>query len=299
MALKQEQMIKVLLESLIGEIEKKKIIKHGFVKESFLYDLFNLNNNRKSRLLQNSSELFLPNSIDSLVEQNLVQQLDVNGHDKYALSFLGISYALELMYGYEKIEQFSDFLDLSDKRYQKITVTGELNWREELALVTLLFLGCVSLESAMNLNNPLNRENFEKLLETNIVILEKNGIFEKQYELPETRGEPRSALFMRSRINDLARKTNHLYKNIGRGEGYYLDLLENERVNVEKTHYLLKKIIGKYNPSINYTELKNDLVENARAYQAKFLSVRFESGNMMDLLDTISDFFDRQIWDLI
>ncbi|MHA1973138.1 MAG: hypothetical protein ACTSW1_09105 [Candidatus Hodarchaeales archaeon] len=299
MELKEEKILQTLLESLIDEVNKKKIIKQGYEQESLLYDLFYLSNNRKSKLFQSSSVMFLPDSAEKLAKAGYIQELDINGTTKYALSFLGVSEALQLFHKYDKKNQFSDFLKQNDEKYQKITVTGELNWREELAIITLLFLGCVTENSALKLNNELNRDNFETLMKTNISILAKYGVFDKNHELPKSRGEPRSTLFMRSRINDLARKTNHIYKNIGSGEGYYLDIVDNNQIDVEKVNYLLKKIFRRYNPEIGYNELKNDLMENARSYQSKFISINFKSGTLIDLLDAINNFFNREIWELI
>ncbi len=109
MALKKTQILKSLFDSLTAEINKKKIIKQGFESNTLLFDLFSLNNNRKSKIFQNSSELFLPDSLENLITKRLVQELDVNGTTKYTLSFRGISESLELFHGYNKVDQFMRF----------------------------------------------------------------------------------------------------------------------------------------------------------------------------------------------
>jgi hypothetical protein len=295
---RNEQILKTLTQSLVAQIDKKRIISNGFDPNSVLYDIFNLNNNRKSKLFQASSEVLIPENMRDLIEKGLVQELDISGTMRYTLSFKGLVTAIELFYGASRDDQFNNFLKLSDERYKSTTITGELNWREKLAIITLLTLGCVSQNTAMNLNNPLNREHFEKLLEDNIIILENYKVFEKHYELPQTRGEPKATLFMRSRINDLSRKTNHIYRNLGGGEGYYLDILSEESVDPEKTKYLLTRIFERYDPEIEYTALKNALTEKGRTHQSKFLSVSFNSRNIIQIISILDDFFERDIWNL-
>lgn len=293
---REKQVIKTLIDSLVENIDSKKIIKSGFNVNSIIFDILHLTNNRKSKLLRQSSEIFLSENVSKLLDDGYVKRMDVGGNVKYAITFKGISTGLELFYDMPLNEQYQELIRLLDQKVYADVESGDLNWKEKIAVTALFTLGCITEKSAMNLQLEKNRDLFEDYLNQMAEILYKFAILDKKYDLPTTTGEPKASYLMRAQTTKLGRKTDHIYKFIPGGKGYYLDLLQDGMIKTSQSNYLLNKIVPKFDSTVDYQEFKNELLRSARNYQSKFISIEISSLTTIEVMNALNEYFDREIW---
>lgn len=280
------------------KLREKKTIKNEDIPDTILFELINMTKNNITAILTESAGYIEYENRDYLKNEKLIQTVSTGDVEKYALTLKGIAYCINIEYKTSFENQFLAFLRYAD---DKITLEPEnlsLDWKEKLATLTLLLLASTSESSAIVLNEKMNQKTFEAALREILKILQNSGLLEVKHELPESRGEPPATLFMRSRINELPRKTNHIYTNIGRGGGYYLDIETKEGVDEGKIAFLLRRIFENYHPDIKYFELKNSLMKISEKYHPQFLARRINSKAIFGITNKLDSFFDSEIWEL-
>jgi len=288
----------LLFDNLISVLKSKKNIKNTEIPNSILFELLNMTKNNLASLLIESADYIESEYRDILKKEKLIQAINKDDIEKQVLTLKGIAYCIKIKFEKSYEEQFISYLKLADDKYSIETEKTSLDWKEKLATLTLLLLASTSESSAIVLDEEINQKTFEAALNETLVTLKQYGIFDSILEIPKTRGEPPAALFMRSRVTDLPRKTNQRYTNIGCGKVYYLDIEIKEGINEEKIIYLLSRIFEYNDPNVKYYDLKNSIMKISEKYHPQFLTRRVNSRAIFGITNIIDTFFDSKLWEL-
>jgi len=277
---------------------ENKIIKQNYDENKIIFIAYNLTKNKKSQIFSSGSYYLNDEVSNYLINKRHVQKISDVGQDKYSLTFNGIAYCIKLKYKKSLEEQFLNFLDLSDLEFTSVIDRSPLNWKEKIASTTLLLMVCTSENSAIRLNNISNKETLEEVFLKVIDCFKKNRLITAKAMLRSpSRGESRSSALM-SRLNALPRKTDHIYKNIIKDSGYYLDIQKNNEIDNKKMNFLLKKIFEKHYPHKNYDAIKEELIEINQTYYTRFLNRQVNQKLVYNIIKTLTSFFEREIWRL-
>lgn len=289
----ENEMLK-LFDQLVYVMEKAKKIERESIPSKLIFEIYNMTDNNKSKKFAESA-LWLESEVaEVLLEQGDIQRIGNVDDEKYALTFKGVAKCINIKYGKTLEEQFLRFLELSDTKFNTTEQT-RLHWDEKLASLSLILLASTSPSSAIRLNNEANKavltEVFTKVLE----FMKKFGLVEKEHELKTvSRGEsPVSALM--SRLNTLARKTNHYYQYVGKGSEYYFDIEKNGEVDEKRILFLLRKIFEYYDPVCSYGEIYREIMEISQLYHTRFLSRTVNPSTLLTILQKIKEFLDREV----
>ena len=275
-------------------VESNKVIKK-YRSDGIIYDMINITKNNRSNILIDISINLNDDISYKLKELGLIQLITVQGINKWTLTLKGIAHNIMFRDNIDYEEQYKILLNCFDDKFE-IDAKKQLDWKEKLATLTLILMASTSEKSVIVLDNPSNREIFEDMLNDSLSCLIKHGVIKENSKLPRTRGEPPATLLMRSRINDLPTKTNHVYVNMGGGDGYYHDIEYMGQLDENKLYFLLKLVFDEYNPDINYKSLKNELISLSEKYSPQMLSRNIDSRVLYEILNKIEVFFNVEIY---
>ena len=289
----KDEMMK-LFEELVYVMEQAKKIQRENVPSNIIFQIYGMTKNSMSKMFSESATWVNPEVVDTLLEQGIIQRVISEDDEKCALTFKGIAQCIQTKYGKSLEQQFLEFLDLSDKKFNTAEQT-QLFWNEKLACLSLIILASTSPSSAIRLNDEANKAVLTEVFQKVLACLKNYGMVRKEVGLKTvSRGEsPVSALM--SRLNALARKTNHYYKYIGKGSEYFLDIERNEQVVKNRMSFLLKRIFEKYNPDCNYGAMYRELTEIGQLYYPRFRARSVNSTIVLDILRRLKDFMDKEI----
>lgn len=260
-----------LFDTLVGVMEKSRKIRRENVPSKLFFEIYNMWSNTKSKTFNESAVWVSPEIANSLLEQGFVQKIVSEEGEKYALTCTGIVQCIRMKYGKQLDEQFADFLALVDQKFDAVEQTS-LNWNEKLATLCLILLASASPSSAIRLNNETNKRVLAEVFQKTLSCLKTNGIIRRGEELRKVnRGESIASALM-SRLDGLARKTNHYYTYIGKGSEYFLDVEKNGSVDEKRLCFLLGRVFGHFNPNCDYKQLNKELEEIGQLYYPRFLS---------------------------
>ena len=290
---REDEMMK-LFEELVYVMEQAKRIRTENVSSNIVFQIYGMTKNSMSKMFSESATWVSPEVVDTLLEQGIIQKVVSEDDEKYALTFKGITQCVQIKYGTSLEEQFLKFLELADQKFNTTEQTRFL-WKEKLACLSLILLASTSSSSAIRLNDEANKAVLTEVFQKALACLKNYGIVTKEVELKTvSRGEsPVSALM--SRLNALARKTNHYYRYIGRGSEYFLDIERNGQVVEKRVSFLLDRIFEKYNPDCNYREMYRELAEISQLYYPRFRARSVNPTIVLSILRRLKDFMDKEI----
>jgi len=288
-----DEMLK-LFEGLVSTVEKSKKIKKEDIWSKLIFEIYSMTENSKSKKFAESAVWLDSEVADTLLEQGSIQRVGTKDDEKYTLTFKGIAKCISIKYSKTLEEQFLSFLELSDKKFNTVEQT-KLLWDEKLASLSLILLASTSPSSAIRLNNEANKAVLTEVFQKVLSCMKRFDMIEKEHELKTVdRGEsPVSALM--SRLNTLARKTNHYYQYVGKGSEYYLDIEKNGGVDEKRLFFLLRRIFEHYDSTWNYEEMYKELVGISQLYYPRFLSRSANPTIVLTILQKLKDFVDREV----
>ena len=283
-----------LYDNFQYEIKKNKIIKK-YDPCSIIYELLTVTKNNRSSILTNISVTLTDDVANNLENLGLLQSLNVQGIKKWTITLQGLSYIISDYDSLSIYDQYASLLRCFDSKF-KLESKKQLEWKEKLVTLSLILMVSTSKTSAIVLDNSSNRTLFEELLGSTLSCLNRHNIFEKKRKLPKSKGgKPMATLIVRSGISDLPAKTNDVYVNLGGGEGYYLDIEQNLELDKEKMWFLMNLIFEHYDTSVNYNELKTELINISEQFSTQMMTRNVNSRILFDILNKIDEYFNIEI----
>jgi len=284
---------KKLLESLIAAVAKTRRVKRQDLPSKVLFEIYNMNQNNMSKVLSESAMWLTPSHANSLLDQGYVQRIVSEGQEKYTLTFKGISDCVKYSYGQTLEEQFLKFLDYSDLKFASVEASP-FKWDEKLAGISLILVGSTSASSAIRLNNDTNRAVFTEVFDRVFICLKKFGLVNVDEKLRKvSRGES-PVMAVMSRLNTLARKTNHYYRSIPQESAYFFDIETEGTTDERKLSFLFRKMFQS-SPEANFDEMFKELADISRVYSPRFLARSTNQTNELLIVRKMKDFFDSDI----
>ena len=282
----------VLFERLIHVTKQSKRAKADD-PSNLIFRIYGMTKNNMSKILTESSAWISSDIADTVLEQGIIQRI-TSDNEKYALTFKGIAQCTQTKYGISFDEQFLKFLELSDQKFNTTEQT-KLIWKEKLACLSLILLASTSPSSAIRLNDEANKSVLAEVFQKTLDCLKKYGMVGKGAELKTVdRGEtPVSALM--SRLNALARKTNHYYKYVGKGSEYFLEIERSGEIAERRLSFLLKRIFEEYDPHSDYKEMYKELSKVSQLYYPRFRARSVNPTIVLSILRKLKDFMAEEI----
>jgi len=292
-----------MFDRLAFIIDNKTIVKKGFNSDAIIHDLINLSPKKLSSIMSSSADI-IDTGKQELLDNELIHIVSKYPPEKFALTYKGIVYAINLKDNVAVQDQYLSFLKAADYKFNKIKTDALLTWKEKVAALTLLLSTCTNELSAIQLlNNTSNQDVFESTLQDVVNLLEEYKILKhnkKGYNLPNKksiRGESPAQFFMRMEGGkNLAIKTNQIF--VRSNFGYYLDIEKTGEIDDVKITFLLKLIFSRYDSEVNYNELKNSLINLSEKVYPAFLERNVNMQTFFTLTNKIDLFFTQEIWNL-
>ena len=282
-----------LLDALIESQRKTRRSKRDDPTPRLLFEIYNMSQNNMSKVLTSSAMWLPPESSRVLVDQGLIQRVPGENEEKYALTLKGIAEAMKLRYGQTLEEQFLRFLELSDQKFATVDQIP-FKWDEKLVSLSLILMASTSSSSAIRLNNETNQTVLGNVFNGVLSSLRGYGVVERGEKLREvSRGES-PVMAVMSRLNTLARKSNHYYENVPQESAYYFDIEVEGKIDEKKLHFLLSKIFFR-SPETNFDGLQKDLSDIGQLYSPRFLGRSINPLNAITILRKMRDFFDTDV----
>lgn len=286
-----------LLSSLIDVMKKQKKLKTNEISSRLIYEIYNMWTTTKSEVLQKSAIWIDPEIANRLIEQGLVQKIASATDEKYSLTLTGIANGIKNKYGRRLGEQFTDFLALVDQKFNTVE-KSDFSWKEKIGTLSLILLISTSESSAIRLNNESNKKVLAEVFQKTLDVIKKYGMVEIKAKFKKvSRGESIASAHM-SRLNKLARKTNHYYKFVGKGSAYYLDIEKDGKIDENKLFFLLGKVFEQYNPATDYENLKKELQAISQDYYPRFPNRSTDPMIFLNLYKSLSRFIQMEIMKL-
>ena len=283
-----------LYDNLQYEIKKSRVIKR-YDPNSIIYELLIVTKNNRSSILTNISVTLTDDVSNNMENLGLIQSLNVQGIKKWTITLQGLTHIISVIESLSIYDQYTSLLRCFDSKF-KLESKNQLEWKEKLVTLSLILMVSTSKNSAIVLDNSSNRALFEEVLSRIISCLNRHNIFEKKRKLPKSKGgEPKATLIVRSGISDLPAKTNGIYVNLGGGEGYYLDIEQNLELDKEKMWFLMNLIFEHYDTSVNYNELKTELINISEQFSTQMMTRNVNSRILFDILNKIDEYFNIEI----
>jgi len=285
----------MLFDRLIFAFKRFKKIKSGIDPLNLLFEISSMKRNNISKIFAESATLIDPEAVHLLLEQGFIQPVLTEDIEKYALTFKGIAYCINLRYEKTLEEQYNRFLELLDRKFAALDYS-QLQPKEKVASLSLILLASISEASAIFLTNKSNKAVLTEVFEKTLNCLKKFGVVGKNETVLRTvsRGEsPVSALM--SRLDKLPRKTNHYFRYTGKGSGYFFDIEENGDVNEKKLFFLLRRIYERYDLDVDYTKMYKELAEISQLYSSRFLGRTTNPVISISILEKLKKFLEEEI----
>lgn len=281
-----------LFTRLIEVLEGTKKISRNDIASRLLYEIYNMWSTTKSKILHESAIWIEPEIANRLIEKGLVQRITLENYEKFALTLTGIAQCIKKTYGKKLDEQFTDFLALVDQKFITVEKVA-FSWKEKLGTLTLILLSSTAPYSAIRLNNESNKRNLVEAFKKILGVLKKYDIVEEKAKLKGVaRGESIASAHM-SRLNKLARKTNHYY--VGKGSEYYLDIEKDGKLDKKRLSFLLRKIFDSYNPECKYEMMNKELQDISQEYYHRFLGRTLDPLILLSLSKSLTKFLKFEI----
>lgn len=283
-----------MFTNLIDVMKKNKKIKEDDISSRLLYEIYNMWTTTKSRIFHKSGRWIEPEIAERLMEQGLVQRIASETDEKYALTLTGIAHCVREAYGKRFDEQFINFLALVDQKFN--TVEGaDFSWKEKLGTLSLILLASSSQSSAIRLTNETNKRILAEVFQKTLAVLGKFGIVTGREQLKKVdRGESIASAHM-SRLNKLARKTNHYYRIIGKGSEYYLDIEKDGKLDKIRLFFLLRRVFNRFDSDCKYEILCKELQNISQEYYPRFLDRSLNPLLLLDISKTLGRFMQFEI----
>ena len=283
-----------MFASLINVMKKHKKINNNDIPSRLLYEIYNMWTTTKSKILHKSASWIEPRIATRLIEKGLVQKISSETDEKYTLTLTGIAHCIKEIYGKKLDEQFVDFLALVDQKFGTVE-KADFSWKEKLGTLSLILLASSSQSSAIRLTNETNKRMLAEVFQKTLVILKKYGIIKGKEELKKVdRGESIASAHM-SRLNKLARKTNHYYKFLGKGSEYYLDIEKNGKLDKTRLFFLLRKVFDRFDPECKYEMLCKELQNISQEYYPRFLARSLNPLILLNISKNLTRFMQFEI----
>lgn len=283
-----------LFEQLVFVMKKKKNMAEDQISSKLIFELYNMTENNRSKILNESASYINPEFVNKLLEDGLIQKITILNEEKYSLTFNGISKCISIKYNKTLEEQFKSFLILSDKKFNA-GCQSDFSWKEKVATLSLVLIGSTSEPSAVRVdvdeNKCLITELFQKVLDC----LKKYELVEKELTLKTIGRNENPGCMLMSRLNDLPRKTNHYYKVVGKGSAYYFDIEIENNIDKNKLFFLLKKIFNPNKLGYDYKKIYDDLINISQQYYPQFYLRKIKSSNLLEIYEMLKDFLEFKI----
>jgi ribosomal protein S19E (S16A) len=278
-----------LFDALIDVMVQSGRIKRDDASSRLIFEIYGMTENTKSRKFRESAIYVATGVANTLQEQGLVQKVVTEEGEKYALTFRGIARCVEIKYNKRLDEQFTEFLQLADQKFNTVEQTS-LQWNERVATLSLILLASTSPSSAVRLNSETNKKTLAEVFQKSLACLKRYGLVNKETQLRTvSRGEsPASALM--SRLDTLARKTNYYYKYIGKGSEYFFDIERSGNIDEKRLLFLLGRVFGHFDPQCNYEEMYKELTDISQVYNPRFHARHVNPLLVLDILKSLKDF---------
>ena len=283
-----------MFASLIDVMKRHKKINRNNISSQLLYEIYNMWTTTKSKILHRSARWIEPEIANRLIEKGLVQKISSETDEKYALTLTGIAHCIKETYGKKLDEQFIDFLSLVDQKFNTVE-KADFSWKEKLGTLSLILLASSSQSSAICLTNETNKRTLAEVFQETLIILKKFGIITGKEELKKVnRGESIASAHM-SRLNKLARKTNHYYKIVGKGSEYYLDIEKDGKLDKTRLFFLLRKVFDRFDPECNYEMLCKELQNISQEHYPRFLARSLNPLILLNISKSLARFMQFEI----
>lgn len=278
-----------LFDALIDSLVQSGRIKRDDASSRLISEMYGMTENTKSKKFRDSAIYVAAGIANKLQEQGLVQKVVTEEGEKYALTFRGIARCVEIKYDKRLDEQFTEFLQLADQKFNTVEQTA-LQWDEKVATLSLILLASISPSSAIRLNTETNKKVLAEVFQKSLTCLKRYCLVDKEVEFRTvSRGESKASALM-SRLDTLARKTNLYYKYIGKGSEYFFDIERNGSIDEKRLLFLLGRIFGHFNPSCNYEEMYKELADISQLYYPRFHARHAEPSLVLGILKSLKDF---------
>ena len=231
--------LKKVYEDLLNSLQINGDLKNN----SVIISLMRMRSNRRLQILEECSinlGTFPTRIKDELLRENLMRPTDKL--DEYAMTAKGI-------WNIEKVKiSPEDLIEYIGKAYfgNYEDIEKSLKEKEKVVLFAMMAIRAFSNESCINLKKDskmleklkeLLDDSYEKLKSLNLI----SGNESKDIYGGSNTESKISYLFRH--LNDLPKKTKHLFVFAG-GSAYFLNLSNNNKIDKEKTAYILKQIWG-------------------------------------------------------
>jgi hypothetical protein len=288
----EDNEITKLFAHLVDVMERNKKINRNEIASRLLYEIHNMWTTTKSKILHESAIWIEPEIANRLLEKGLIQKITSEIDEKYALTLTGIAQCIKKNYGKRYDEQFTDFLALVDQKFSTVEKTA-FSWKEKLGALTLILLASTAQYSAIRLNNETNKNILAETFQKTLDVLKKHGMIEPKQKLRGVaRGESIASAHM-SRLNKLARKTNHYY--VGQGSEYYFAIERDGRLDKNRLSFLLGKIFDNYYPECEYEKMNKELQDISQEYYPRFIGRSLNPLLLLDLSKSLTKFLQFEI----
>jgi hypothetical protein len=281
-----------LLDATKTQIKKFKVENAA---SDLIIEILAVTQNNRSKLFSTSGTWVDTKSVDSLQEQGFIQKVISEEREKYALTFRGIAECIKMKHNLGLQEQYVEFLEQADQRYNGTEKSG-LAWKEKLASLSLILVGSTAISSEVRLDDEANLAVLKEVFEKTLAHLKKFGIIGRKEELKiPSGGENPVSLIMRGRINDLTRKTNLYYTNDRNARGYYFDIEKDGVLNENRLSFLLRRIFEHYDSSCNYKEMYTELARISQTYTPRFRARIVNPNVSFGILKKLKDFMENEV----
>lgn len=291
----------IFFEELVSNTKKvNKKIKDENVPSSFVFELYKMTPNNRSKLFLNSALCMNDEAVKPLIESKMLCRTEIDQIEKYFLTFRGIAQSISNKYGISLEKQYEDLLDRMDCE-SGIEGQEPFDWKEKMVSLALILVSSTSETSAIRLNNKTNKEVLGQVFQSTLGCLNKYGIVQQTKAFTITdRGESPSSSIM-SRVNELPRKSNHIFSYLSnqKESGYYFNLEVNGHIDKDRLFFILGKIFESHQPSINYQELYNDLFSIGQQHYLQFINRTTNPTLTLELNQGLKNFIEDEMYRLL
>jgi hypothetical protein len=277
------------------KIKKSKNANHERIETAIILELLKMSGNNRSKVFSSSAIWLNPDNSEALSAKGLIQTIPCEHGLKHALSLAGIAECIRLKSKISLEQQYHDFLELADKKFNK-TEDVQLDRREKLAAISLILLSSTSEQSAIKLVNDQNKTVLLEVFQEVLSCMKKYHFAEEKDVLKSSgRGEDIAAGHF-ARLDTLPRRTNHYY--YGKDYVYYLDIETNRTIDAGKLVFILRKFFSDYDETSDFGEMYTELSHISQKYSPRFLCRTLDPLSILTILNQLKEFLEADIYHL-
>lgn len=253
---------------------------------SLLWTLIEIQAKKTEKYLSDSS--FSGNHLsseikDELLNNSLIRPINIFSNNiEYVLTAKGIWEVEKSNMQYSE----EDFLKFIDAKYLNFKAKEKpLDDKDKLAIFSLLCVRNFSIDSPMELKTLDHRNHWENVFKEILEFLfQKQLINQKNNDINNflvARGSEHPIQYLMRHRNELPIKSNHIFRNDGQST-YYLDLCEQDEINLNKLKFTFKLIINEINDLDFLKEIVtfcNEIAKNKAKYVVndyRFLNPKYD-----------------------